>query len=62
MIKVRCDFCGEELNEPGALQFSPPDKNGNVQKIHVCIHCWNRHKDNELRQREKDFKNVVEEI
>lgn len=40
MIKVNCDFCGKELDEPGALMFSPP-KDDIVRKYHICIKCFN---------------------
>jgi hypothetical protein len=36
-----CDLCGETLEEPGALVFSPPDEHGAVSKYHVCkCKCW----------------------
>jgi hypothetical protein len=42
MIKVKCNFCGDELNEPGALLFSPPHIHnpGLVYKDHVCVECF----------------------
>lgn len=40
MIKPKCDICGEELVEYGALLFSPP-KQGNVEKKHICVKCYN---------------------
>ena len=39
MLKINCDICGEELNEPAALLFSPPiDKI--VVKIDICKMCY----------------------
>lgn len=40
-ISPACDICGRELNEPGALVFSPPDVKGKVNKCHVCVGCYN---------------------
>lgn len=39
-INPRCDFCAKELKEFGTLLFSPPKKNGEVNKFHVCTHCY----------------------
>jgi len=38
-IKAICDFCKEELNEFGALLFSPPSGN-DVKKYHICKKCF----------------------
>ena len=35
-----CDLCLEELKEPGALLFSPPDVDSRVLKRHVCVKCY----------------------
>jgi len=43
MFNVTCDICGESLNRPGALVFSPPDSHGNTMKRHVCVGCWQTH-------------------
>jgi hypothetical protein len=41
MLELRCDKCGGELREPGALIFSPPTtKQWLVEKYHVCADCW----------------------
>ena len=41
MIRVHCDKCGKELDNPGALVFSPPyDENATVAKWHLCARCW----------------------
>jgi hypothetical protein len=40
MILVVCSVCNQELNEPGALIFSPPDKDGKTKKDHVCVGCY----------------------
>ena len=44
-LKVKCDKCGEELDEFGGLAFSPPippvDENDfSVKKYHICGSCW----------------------
>ena len=42
MIKVECDRCGDELDEPGALLFGPPVGcfgQEEVAKLHLCILC-----------------------
>lgn len=36
-----CDMCKRELNEYGALLFSPPEKNM-VKKMHLCRDCYNK--------------------
>lgn len=40
MLQVICDNCEKELDELGALLFSPPDKEGFCQKIHLCKKCY----------------------
>ncbi|MEI6731532.1 MAG: hypothetical protein WCK90_02510 [archaeon] len=40
-ISPMCDVCKKELNEPGALLFSPPDGNS-VKKFHLCKECYSR--------------------
>ena len=40
MIKPICDFCKQELNDFGAILFSPP-KEHDVKKYHVCVNCYN---------------------
>jgi hypothetical protein len=41
MLELKCDKCGRELNQPGALLFSPPTGNGwLVEKYHLCHDCW----------------------
>lgn len=39
-MKIQCSDCGEDLEEPGALVFSPPDKADYCQKLHLCVDCW----------------------
>lgn len=39
-MKIQCIDCGNDLQEPGALIFSPPDKNDFCQKLHLCVDCW----------------------
>ena len=41
MIKVDCDICGKELDQPGALMFDPPY--GELEaciKHHICRRCY----------------------
>ena len=41
MLQLKCDRCGRELREPGALVFSPPTSEAwIVEKYHVCADCW----------------------
>jgi hypothetical protein len=41
MLELRCDVCQRELQEPGALVFSPPTTEAwIVEKYHVCTICW----------------------
>jgi len=43
MLKVNCDVCHKEINEPGGLLFSPPDKiTGSVWKYHICNSCYSQ--------------------
>jgi hypothetical protein len=44
MIAPTCQKCGAELDEPGALVFSPPQTlgAGSVVKYHVCADCWQK--------------------
>ncbi|MCA9343070.1 hypothetical protein KC950_03615 [Candidatus Saccharibacteria bacterium] len=39
-INPTCDKCGSELVEFGAIILSPPDKDGNVKKLHICKGCY----------------------
>ena len=38
-IRPKCDKCGKELKEFGAILFSPPKKNI-VKKFHLCKQCY----------------------
>jgi hypothetical protein len=41
MLELKCDKCGRELTEAGALVFSPPKGEAwIVEKYHVCANCW----------------------
>ena len=49
MIAPLCDKCGSELNDFGAIIFSPPIVIQNVkdnqtrnvtEKFHICLDCW----------------------
>jgi len=39
-ITPKCDKCKQELQEFGAILFSPPDEKSQVKKYHVCVHCY----------------------
>lgn len=38
-LKIHCNRCKKELDEPGALVFSPPYET-EVEKFHICMDCW----------------------
>ena len=40
MIKPICDMCKKELDDFGALLFSPPERDGKVEKKHICKKCY----------------------
>ena len=42
MLKIDCDICGEELQQAGALLFSPPDMFGRVKQCHLCQACFDK--------------------
>ncbi len=44
-IKPICDQCNEELEDFGALLFSPPDKENKTKKYHLCKNCFNKIKE-----------------
>lgn len=39
-MQVKCDFCHENLEEPGALIFDSPDKHDMCWKLHMCRRCF----------------------
>ena len=48
-MDLRCDFCKEEITEPGGLIFSPPLEKevndrifdtGITVKLHICKKCY----------------------
>jgi uncharacterized protein with PIN domain len=39
-IKPVCDKCKRELEEFGAVLFSPPNKEKMVKKFHICKKCY----------------------
>ena len=41
MIKPKCDYCGNELDDFGAILFSPPEGH-DVKKYHVCKGCYSK--------------------
>lgn len=46
-IKPKCDKCGDELVEFGAILLSPPDEESTVKKFHICKKCYQQY-ENEL--------------
>jgi hypothetical protein len=38
-ISVFCAKCSDELEEPGALLFCPPE-GLEVKKLHICVKCY----------------------
>ena len=43
-IKPICDKCKKELDDFGAILFSPPEGH-NVKKFHICKTCYNQIKE-----------------
>jgi hypothetical protein len=41
-IKPKCDSCGKELKDFGALLFGPPNKEDKVKKFHFCKACYKK--------------------
>ena len=41
-IKPICDKCKKELQEFGAILFSPPDRENKVRKYHICKECFEK--------------------
>lgn len=41
-IHPKCDMCGVELKELGAILLSPPDEASKVDKIHLCQDCYKK--------------------
>lgn len=41
-IQPTCDYCDEELTEPGALMFAPPNEFAMSRKWHLCVACWRK--------------------
>ncbi len=39
-IKPKCNKCGKELTDFGAILLSPPDKTSMVVKYHLCKDCF----------------------
>lgn len=45
-VRCHCLFCGEQLQQPGGLIFSPPASPYSLcVKGHVCVACWELHFD-----------------
>ena len=41
-IETKCDKCGKELTDYGALLFSPPNDDNKVNKYHLCEDCYQK--------------------
>jgi hypothetical protein len=41
-IKPVCYRCKGELADFGAILLSPPDKDSNVRKFHICRECYDK--------------------
>lgn len=39
MLNIKCDKCNNELQQLGALLFSPPNE-GKCDKFHICVSCY----------------------
>ncbi len=39
-IKPKCNKCKKELKEFGGILLSPPNKNDEVKKYHLCKKCF----------------------
>jgi hypothetical protein len=39
-IKPICDKCKQELVDFGGILLSPPDKQNKVDKMHLCVACY----------------------
>lgn len=45
-FNFKCDSCGTNLDEPGAVAFSPPNHSiikidtSTVRKFHICVKCF----------------------
>jgi hypothetical protein len=44
-IKPTCSKCKKELDDFGAILFSPPDEESKVEKFHICKECYNKIKE-----------------
>ena len=41
-IAPKCDKCGLELTEFGAILFGPPNDQSTVKKFHICKPCYDK--------------------
>ena len=39
-IAPKCDRCGNELIEYGAILLGPPDTEDMARKMHLCVYCY----------------------
>lgn len=42
MINPKCEKCGKELQEFGAILLSPPNISNMVVKYHICRDCYEK--------------------
>jgi hypothetical protein len=58
MIDPKCDVCGKELMEPGAILYGPPEDISKIEgvermysrKEHICQRCY------------RDLRNIIDNI
>jgi ribosome-binding protein aMBF1 (putative translation factor) len=41
-IQPKCEMCGKELEDFGAILFSPPDEESKTLKLHLCVNCYKK--------------------
>jgi len=41
-LDIKCDKCKRDLDKPGALLFSPPRNEKEVDKFHICVECYDK--------------------
>jgi len=40
MLNIKCDKCKKEIDEKGAILWSPPNNDEMCKKIHLCTKCY----------------------
>lgn len=41
-INTKCDSCGKELSEFGAILMSPPNRANQSRKFNICKKCYEK--------------------